>query len=623
MVVNLCLPHFQTTIQCNKLCADSYDVTNLLSADPDVRRRGFKLEYFLRPPMQVTLQFSLQVEVSRVDVQLWPWAMDRGQACKRLEISTSSSLPPPHPPSNPPPRPRCPQQGPASGLRGGRHRGQEGRRDPWFKGHHWGCEGQDQGHHQTDRDSVQAEFKLVGRCDLRDDPPVCFSHPLSQPRPPFPSPAPPPPAGCRREQLWSSASLGAVRQLRVTVAFGGAASALGLKALAVWGLPARCCPPLEVERLHRAHTASLGPPPAGPGHSAPRTSSTSPPATATPPASLPDVPEEFLDPLTQEVMALPMLLPSGASVDLSTLEEYRRREATWGRAPNDPFTAVPFTPDAGPLPNPHLKSRIDRFLLQPGLGVGGGSGVREGVLGRQEDGGTPHTSRLVAVRGDERGKEGEEEEEIKLHPCNGNASSSLLGALCGDTDTRRQEPPSAGTRAARRENGRADRPDLHAPWPGEARGPDLGLDTKPSLGGDPSPAGPDSEEPSSKRARTDGEAGPGCSSHEQRLCSSLDQALLSALRGRPSFTSSASHTTTTPGEHRPGEHRCAVCSCSLSAYSCTPAYRLPCTHFLCRPCLHRKSRPPSSSVASEMPKHFLCPVCQSPAPSSDITRVHH
>lgn len=36
-----------------QLCADGYDVTNLLSADPALRRRGFKLEYFLRPPVQV------------------------------------------------------------------------------------------------------------------------------------------------------------------------------------------------------------------------------------------------------------------------------------------------------------------------------------------------------------------------------------------------------------------------------------------------------------------------------------------------------------------------------------------------------------------------------------------
>lgn len=36
-----------------QLCADGYDVTNLVSADPVLRKRGFKLEYFLRPPVQV------------------------------------------------------------------------------------------------------------------------------------------------------------------------------------------------------------------------------------------------------------------------------------------------------------------------------------------------------------------------------------------------------------------------------------------------------------------------------------------------------------------------------------------------------------------------------------------
>uniref|UniRef100_H2UR62 Vasotocin-neurophysin VT 1 n=1 Tax=Takifugu rubripes TaxID=31033 RepID=H2UR62_TAKRU len=90
MVLNLCLPDFNTTVHCNKLCADGYDVTNLVSAEPAVRRRGFKLEYFLRPPVQVTLKFGFLVELCRLDVELWPWGMDQGQACKRLEISTSS-----------------------------------------------------------------------------------------------------------------------------------------------------------------------------------------------------------------------------------------------------------------------------------------------------------------------------------------------------------------------------------------------------------------------------------------------------------------------------------------------------------------------------------------------------
>lgn len=66
------------------------------------------------------------------------------------------------------------------------------------------------------------------------------------------------------------------------------------------------------------------------------------------------IPEDFLDQITQEVMLLPMLLPSGVSVDSTTLEEHQKSEATWGRAPNDPFTGVPFTSTSQPLPNPQL-----------------------------------------------------------------------------------------------------------------------------------------------------------------------------------------------------------------------------------------------------------------------------
>lgn len=105
------------------------------------------------------------------------------------------------------------------------------------------------------------------------------------------------------------------------------------------------------------------------------------------------LPEDFLDPITQEVMVLPMLLPSGMSVDNSTLEEHQKREATWGRAPNDPFTGVPFTPTSRPVPNPRLKSRIDHFLLKNGM-----TGT-SGRLGRGEEGEQPQTSRLVESSG--------------------------------------------------------------------------------------------------------------------------------------------------------------------------------------------------------------------------------
>lgn len=107
------------------------------------------------------------------------------------------------------------------------------------------------------------------------------------------------------------------------------------------------------------------------------------------------IPEEFLDPITQEVMLLPMLLPSGMSVDNTTLEEHQKREATWGRAPNDPFTGVPFTSSSQPLPNPQLKCRIDQFLLQRGM-MG-----RRGMLGRKAEGENLQASRLVAAEAGE------------------------------------------------------------------------------------------------------------------------------------------------------------------------------------------------------------------------------
>lgn len=110
------------------------------------------------------------------------------------------------------------------------------------------------------------------------------------------------------------------------------------------------------------------------------------------------IPEEFLDPITQEVMLLPMLLPSGVSVDNTTLEEHQKREATWGRAPNDPFTGVPFSSSSQPLPNPQLKGRIDQFLLQRGM-MG-----RLGMLGRKAEGENLQASRLVAAEAGEQSR---------------------------------------------------------------------------------------------------------------------------------------------------------------------------------------------------------------------------
>ncbi|KAG1930284.1 RING finger protein 37 [Pimephales promelas] len=300
MVLNLCLPHFHTSVQCNKLCADGHDVSNLLSGDPIARRRGFKLEYFLRPPVHVTLSFPVCVDLCRLDLELFPSGTDPGRGSCRIEILVCS-----------------------------------------------------------DRDGVR--FQLVSRSDLQEELRVCFLNPAFKPRDPFPDLPPAPESAAKAVNLWSRGSLVSVAHLRISVPFSKGC-VLGIKSLSVWASPSRSCPAFELEKILDAHLNSV--------KRTNRTIAAPPKPTGNIADDIP-IPEEFLDPLTQELMVFPMILPSGVIIDNSTLEEYWKREATWGRLPNDPFTGVPFSQSSKPLPNPLLKSRIDRLALRRGCtGVG-------------------------------------------------------------------------------------------------------------------------------------------------------------------------------------------------------------------------------------------------------------
>lgn len=82
-----------------------------------------------------------------------------------------------------------------------------------------------------------------------------------------------------------------------------------------------------------------------------------------------DTPSEFIDPITCNLMTIPMLLPSGLNIDLSTLEKHIEAERLWGRLPSDPFTGVLFSDDVKPLSNAALKVRIDKYILTSGVDV--------------------------------------------------------------------------------------------------------------------------------------------------------------------------------------------------------------------------------------------------------------
>ncbi|XP_068167320.1 RING finger protein 37 [Antennarius striatus] len=649
MVVNLCLPHFKTTVHCNKLCADGYDVTNLVSADPVHRKRGFKLEYFLRPPVQVTLKFDFQVEVCRVDVELWPWGMDRGQACKRLEVSTSCDGVLPH---NFDHSHKLNQQKEHTQMQSkfqnkrkrekeehgdkSSHCNQKSRiiknGDEWsIQACQWGDVTQPQpqqmGHmlkcqSQTVDSYPEPHFRLVGRCELKEETQVCFTQSNFRPRPPFLSSLPPQPPNCLQEVLWNRGLLGAVTQLRVTMPFGGAASALGFKALAVWGQPARCCAAEEVERIKRVHEVSSKLLPS-PAFYTTSLNQTKPQLQAGTPLSNLSIPEEFLDPITQEIMTLPMLLPSGVSVDNTTLEKHQKREATWGRPPNDPFTGVPFTSTSNPLPNPQLKSRIDHFLLQNKV-------MRtDRVLGRQGKTDDPQSSRLIASKADGKTQSNLcliKSSKKSVIQCNAGISSSNWTTQRDGSGLTRSESRNHSSNSqhfAADLESRLKKENINQ---GSESSERLSVEQKQRF--------------QAKRPRNDAVSFPSCSSHEQRLSASLDEALFSALQGRPSFTSNLSHQRRlTPDPERPntsknsqiaafcmstGEKRCSSCFCSLSIYSqsTTSVYRLTCGHLLCRCCLQKESQP-LSSVTISTSNHISCPACQCPTPCSDIIRVHH
>lgn len=74
------------------------------------------------------------------------------------------------------------------------------------------------------------------------------------------------------------------------------------------------------------------------------------------------IPEEFLDEITNELMTLPLILPSGKIIDYQTLEKFKEEEAKWGRQPSDPFTGIGFNDKCKPVIATVLKTKIDAYL---------------------------------------------------------------------------------------------------------------------------------------------------------------------------------------------------------------------------------------------------------------------
>ncbi|XP_069779693.1 RING finger protein 37 [Narcine bancroftii] len=327
-MINLCLPNLKPRIQCNKVCADGYEVSNLISADPVSRKCGFRAEYFIKPPLHVTVSFPFKVELCRIDLEVSVGF----QHSLGLDIYTCTT------------RNKSPTWSETSSQNS-----------------------QPAGQTFSENDV----FTLVGKVSLKNQTKVSFRHKAYQPRAPFNKFKGPTAFDndTSMQDLWNKGqfSLTNINHVRICITYVSGGSVPGLRRVEIWGQPARSSPHKLIEsilKVYQEYKAEQSIPAIKKGNSfvMPASDGLEPSASGSLLTSE-SIPEEFLDPITSEIMVLPMLLPSGKVIDQSTLDKYNRCEASWGRVPNDPFTSVPFNCHSKPVPHLTLKSRLDYLLL--------------------------------------------------------------------------------------------------------------------------------------------------------------------------------------------------------------------------------------------------------------------
>ncbi|XP_053314094.1 RING finger protein 37 [Spea bombifrons] len=539
MVINVCLPQYKPRVTCNKISADGYEVENLVSEDLAKRNRGFRCEYFIRPPVHITVTFPFSVDVCRINLDT---SSGGHHHFSGMDVYTSSST----------------------------------NKTFWSNqdGNHSPFVGQN-----PDKEA----FVLVGKVLLKNQSKATFNNRGFKPRHPFhQTDYVMSYHGSACQDLWNKGpySLSNVTHVRICITHVAGGAPCAIKRLEIWGQPAKSCPKEVVENVYQIACLSL---PHGFGQQQPSSpmesnhmplgsSENEQHALSDLANVLHDVPEEFLDPITLEVMTLPMLLPSGKVVDQSTLDKCNQSEASWGRMPSDPFTGVPYSQHSQPVHHPTLKSRIDYYLLQHSI-----PGSR--LLGRRLAGAavTPSAVALSSMK-----RKVERMEDSANDEDNVETYFSAVSGFNASTS-------NLMTKKMRTDN--------------EWQSSQMDCSTH-------------SDE----------------LSHEQRLTQSLDLALSSALGSMPSYTArlmKGQHQevplenagampwdcSSTLSEHsRSGPVQgCASCLRTFSAYCKTePIYQLSCGHLMCRPCLAEKQK--SLSV--------VCMNCNRSVATRDVLRVH-
>ncbi|XP_064477386.1 RING finger protein 37-like [Ornithodoros turicata] len=329
MAINFTNEALGTSVHTDQVCTDDYEVQNLVRNNSSKRRNGFMAEYFIKPPVSVVFCFPVALEIH----------------CIRLGL----------------------QRGPVR-LTGF---------EVW-----------------TSQSETTEDFAMSARrFDVKSSE-VVLNNRQYRPRGPFLALNLPSINlnGCETSTMKPIFSRG-VRRLKIRLLRAEGSTAVGLQSCDVWGQPmsSSCGLGEQKDLIQKFLLAAKGPQFQA---RALRNRGTSPTPASDRVANSDsvngvitqesvDIPSDFQDALTYELMVQPVLLPSGQVIDQSTLDRHVQAEGRWCRQPTDPFTGVELRGQNAPKFLPELKARIDQFVIKnvSELGncprtVGKGSGIR-------------------------------------------------------------------------------------------------------------------------------------------------------------------------------------------------------------------------------------------------------
>ena len=526
MLINFCDGRLQPKISCDSVSRDEHPPENLVSADPGKRRRGFIAEYFIKPPVTLTIHLPCNIEIFKLFIDP---VVGMQKSCA-FEVYTLSD-----------------KVNDINTLEKMLVTGKES------------------------MENSRQLFHPVGRINMENPGLVCFHNRsyILNPADNFPNF----PAYSHLHDLrhHKASSLNFVSTVKIRITRTYAGKSVAVKSIDIWGRPSRHAASSLVKKIYRALKAT-------PIHINSNcqtlgilesTQKPKPPSVhAESVKKLEDkfvengieIPDEFIDPLTCEMMTLPMLLPSGKNVDQLTLEKHIDSEASRGRLPSDPFTGVAFDERLKPLPNAPLKTRLDRFMLINSERLK----HLPKTLGRKDDVYNEQQPSVSCVLG------------LTLQPytksVNEGTTSRLLNTEC--------ERLSRGPKKRHLE----DFTDLECAQP---------------------------KRPASTAASTVNKS----LKHEDKLQSSLDDALQNTLGFLPSFLNRS--ICDSERKHIDGQsdintgtmNHCVTCQ------SCDTLYKVPCGHLFCRKCLTSSSTMSGNSTVEDK-------ICKRGWKMSDFVRVH-